>query len=595
MAEINAKLRAAGLPPVTCRLYENPPRLHPDPSILALPFVANEGAYVIELQADEHHEMTGARFTLTVNGESIPAYATQAGELLTIVPYYEGEKASRFTHALPFINAFGFVRFTLEVNGPGMELTLTSDYLQVAMKDNDLSADLRAMATYVNEHKDKLRPTDPSSDWNDEGLTALSEASMRVHFFEQALLTYETHFAFFSMHAKTRTVEKSRRDGVKKLRNFDAKTLHYVISHPEELMTVRADAGFALGLNRYAPKHTLVTYRVASLATPENLAIAAFLQNLAMGLNELKRALRQTAQKAAESDYLPTGYIPSTETIIESIRANWIELLKKVGELQNQLKKIVKAYGQILPAADQPLSERPKATPVFTREPHYRLFYTLIAQWFTLPALDLHPNNGLMFMLANSRLYEYFVLTRFIDSIIKSGFVLEKAYQYHYVQSGQLTFYEDQGFANTFVFRHGGTTYTLYYEPIIGALAQAENDLHLRRITRMSLRDKDSATGTYVPDYVFKVESEGQETYWIADAKYSTEANVRRFYAKELAFRYLLTVRPTTAKASLNGLYIYYGKRLGGSDQLQSFWDLLPEGEASEPTFAMQGVFPTTD
>ena len=130
--------------------------------------------------------------------------------------------------------------------------------------------------------------------------------------------------------------------------------------------------------------------------------------------------------------------------------------------------------------------------------------------------------------------------------------------------------------------------------PIIsGKNGGHENGLHLKRITRLSFKEKESLTGVYVPDFVIKVEAKDEESYYIADAKFSSLSTVRRHYAKELAFKYLLTSRTTNPFAHIRGLYVYYGKRYEGSDEPVSAWDLLdPEHDVNEPSFILQGLFP---
>jgi hypothetical protein len=63
-----------------------------------------------------------------------------------------------------------------------------------------------------------------------------------------------------------------------------------------------------------------------------------------------------------------------------------------------------------------------------------------------------------------------------------------------------------------------------------------------------------------VPDYVIKIDHDGQEKYIICDAKYKKLYNVRAYDIPALGYKYLLSISPSKANASLVGLDIFYGK-----------------------------------
>lgn len=199
-----------------------------------------------------------------------------------------------------------------------------------------------------------------------------------------------------------------------------------------------------------------------------------------------------------------------------------------------------------------------------------------------------------MLKLLSSRLYEFFTLANSIEQLMRDGFRLQEAFHFKYALADTLTYYQEVDFANTFVFRKGEKTITLYYQPIIsGKNGGHENGIHLKRITSMSLREKESLTGVYVPDLVMKSNETDWELYYIADAKYSTMETVKERYAKEVAFRYLFSIRTTIEKAMIYGLYILYGKRSEGGQTEVDLLDLLnPNDVCLIPTFSIHGVFP---
>lgn len=576
-------------------LYASAFRFEMSRQAIKTPFVVADEEYLFEIvgTAEEMAKFTQANFILDINGIEFSTYPRWREGRLFLLPYMDSDKPSRYDKLLPFIQAFGFVQLQIQAVGPSVNETYYSDYLQVALRDGENAQDLKAMARYVIENRKWFE----CSDKENQALfknTDLNEAQARLRYFEKAIKTYESLFTYFNAHAKTRTLDTYRRDGFEKLRNFDAKTLAYVVSHPEELMQVRSNAGIALGGHFYAPKHTLVAYRTSTKDIAENRAIMAFLNTLQKTLGRFRDLLFDAAQAYGLSSQLPEGYVSSTDAVFEGMRADWVNLFKSVSVLVERLKKIHIAYERILMPVSETLLNLPRPSSLFTNEPHYRLFYELMAEGFNMKPLTINQDSSLLMMLANSSLYEYFALIELCEAVIADGYTLESSFHYHYAMADTLTFYSDNGLANTFVFKRGGTTYTLYYQPIIsGKNGGHENGLHLKRITRLSFKEKESLTGVYVPDFVIKVEAKDEESYYIADAKFSSLSTVRRHYAKELAFKYLLTTRTTNPFANIRGLYVYYGKRYEGSDEPVSAWDLLdPEHDVNEPSFILQGLFP---
>lgn len=75
-----------------------------------------------------------------------------------------------------------------------------------------------------------------------------------------------------------------------------------------------------------------------------------------------------------------------------------------------------------------------------------------------------------------------------------------------------------------------------------------------------------------MPDYVIKVEREGISKYIMVDAKFSDLNNIRTYYVKDLAFKYLFSISPIETTDHIIGLCIMYGK-CTDVEQLQSAYD----------------------
>lgn len=89
-----------------------------------------------------------------------------------------------------------------------------------------------------------------------------------------------------------------------------------------------------------------------------------------------------------------------------------------------------------------------------------------------------------------------------------------------------------------------------------------------------------------------KSEEAEWELYY-ADARYSALETAKERYAKEVASRYLFSIRPTIEKAMIYGSFILYGKRSEGDQTEVDLLDLLnPNDENQLPTFSIHGIFP---
>jgi hypothetical protein len=75
-----------------------------------------------------------------------------------------------------------------------------------------------------------------------------------------------------------------------------------------------------------------------------------------------------------------------------------------------------------------------------------------------------------------------------------------------------------------------------------------------------------------VPDFLIKIEENGDSQYMIVDAKFSDYSSVRRYYVKDLVFKYLFPISPIEENELVCGLCIMYGK-CKSKERLQTAYD----------------------
>ena len=132
-------------------------------------------------------------------------------------------------------------------------------------------------------------------------------------------------------------------------------------------------------------------------------------------------------------------------------------------------------------------------------------------------------------------------------------------------------------YLSAFVAQFGQVEF-LYYQPVIFDTDQRSvNGIGLYRNNSISVyagNEDDCRQGGhyYVPDFLIKIEENGDSRYMIVDAKFSDYSSVRRYYVKDLVFKYLFSISPIEENELVCGLCIMYGK-CKSKERLQTAYD----------------------
>lgn len=597
MANPKLILAVAGQPDIVSELHDklalltSQDVLHIDKAVLV------DGEYRFELlfNPDEDLDLSSVFATIAVNGAPITTGMRIDSNRLILTPCYDSNLHYRATK--PFHDAFGFVQIVVTITQDGHQQSLFSEFLQVLLRDNQETQELKAMADHIVKNHDYLLLKDGMTRKSDshryeyvkkdyDELVAICEM------LDSIVLTYETYLGYFSKHCRTKLIQIQKKDNFEKLKSFTGQTLQFVLQHPEELTPVDFESGIKYGYQNYLPKHTLVGDSITSKITYENQVIVNFLQHLIEAIRRLVVRLNRDVNNCAKTIHVD-GYVSSIDAILTSVVKRINDICGRLYVIEEKLSKLYKSYIQILPVPYKLITSMPQPSQVFIRVPVYRLFFDMIARWFALPEYNFEKERLLFSFLVNSRLYEYFVLVSQIEQMFASGFELDRSSRFAYRGTAQMRFYDPVDYANTFVFKNGPCTATLYFQPVIyGRVEVDDNGIGLRRITRLTWAGKTNGADYYLPDFVLKIDVNNDVDYVVIDAKYSSFDTVRRHYASELAFKYLLSMRTVKSGETLSGLQVYYGKRYNAPLRETSFWDLLESGSlAQTPYFSAMGCF----
>ena len=541
--------------------------------------VLSDARYTLEVSPVQLREQV----ELFINGNEIFSFLRVKGECVEIIPGKNAITGQDDTR--PFQNLFGFVQVEVRMNGR----SFYSDYFQVLLPDTELSSDLKSMVQYIAKHRESLLvKSSPVSNapTGDDSLQDLTEM------FELIVGTYESHIGYFTNHAHTKLIQVQSKDSFEKIRSFSGQTLMSILQNAAELLRVNYPTGLSDGHNHYQPRHALVSESLPTKETIENRVIVGFLLTAITKIDELVEQA-QVALKQNSCASAPPGYVSPIDAIWPIVNKRIQSTYDKLCVIRSKIGELLSLYQRLLPVTTEPLAQVPEPTQAFLRLPVYRLFYELMDKWFSLPEYRISNETQVLAFLVNSQLYEYFVLASEIKGIEDSGFVLQTSFNFNWLETEANIGVEDTKFANTFVFRKGDSVATLYFQPVIaGDVSTHNNGIGLQRITTLTLNHGMAGAHFYRPDFIIKVQNGNSAHYTIMDAKYSTLETVQRYYAADLAFKYLTSVRCTRVGDQIRGLHIYYGKRGSEDVRITNFWNLLTNEHMAIPHFSAEGRFP---
>ncbi|MCD8354351.1 MAG: hypothetical protein LUC47_08585, partial [Clostridiales bacterium] len=224
---------------------------------------------------------------------------------------------------------------------------------------------------------------------------------------------------------------------------------------------------------------------------------------------------------------------------------------------------------------------------IFLSVPQYNRIFVQIHKWFTFGIYEFASEKYMLSLVKVSSLYENYLLVKMIAYFQSRGYLLveDKRCVYPVKSTWQ---YKNTDCKNTFVFKNETNCITLYYQPVIYDSNRSDiNGIQLMRNNSLPFfsgnENMNQVGGHYYsPDYVIKVENNSASRYLILDAKFSDLQNVKRYYVKDLAFKYLFSISPIQQSNTVVGLCIIYGK-CKSSERTQSAYDKQLPGQAISP------------
>ena len=471
-----------------------------------------------------------------------------------------------------FAYVIGFVRLSLDITYvDSSSEVLYSEYAAVLMKPTSNNQSVDKMLKYVYENQEDIL----HSSVNMTGIGRQNEQRYddfwaQIILFEEIANVYAENFGFFKANCRYKLEKTEVLDRVEKLQEVDAKTVQYIVQHPEFL--TESIAGIKYGKQNYLPSKTYMTQKRITYDIYENQVVLSFLKYIHAQLLELSKTIEGYISLLNISNTPVNGYIMTAYLIYANAEDILKEFVDKIDTLEKKYQELVRSYAYILDVEDIEMNMRPEPTAVFMNLPQYNMVYECIMRWFEKTGYDFKKEKTILNLYGAPAIYEAYVLIKLINQMKDAGYTMEKAEKRIYPTDPGWD-YQQVDYNNTYVFKNEDSAITLYYQPIIYAGNwKTATDISLYRSSLVPWEAKNyNSTGEFfVPDYLLKYEADGQEKYLICDAKFSWKDKVHYTLLPELMYKYILSTSPATESAEIAGLLVFYGI-VNGNRDMDSF------------------------
>lgn len=479
-----------------------------------------------------------------------------------------------------FLDCYGFAELSITlILVDGQECTLNSEYLPILVRREELNNSVEAMARFVYNNQEWLllngerKPKKPSG-LKENGYRSLATQILLA---EEIAAIYESSYGYFKANSRFKLEKMSVIERLERIQYVTQGTLSYTATHPEYLRQVNSTQGIFIGNRVYQPQKTETVQNTRSYDIYENRVILAFLRNMIDSVQSLQGYCCNLLSKIPNDEDYSSEYIYSSFFMFSETRKMIEDGKTQLGKLSEKFTYLWGMYSDILRI---PLDQHivpPRPTAIFLSVPQYNRIFVRIHQWFSFGIYNFSKEHFMLSFIKISALYESYLLAKFLCYFRDRGYSLESSRRCVYPVSKRWK-YKNTSVRNTFVLKNDQKRITLYYQPVIFDTDQRSvNGIGLYRNNSISVyagNEDDCRQGGhyYVPDFLIKIEENGDSQYMIVDAKFSDYSSVRRYYVKDLVFKYLFSISPIEENELVCGLCIMYGK-CKSKERLQTAYD----------------------
>lgn len=486
-----------------------------------------------------------------------------------------------------FGGRIGFLQISLcfETN-IGEKIWYYSEYVSILVKSTRDNQAINTMLDYVYENqRDLLYQGVGSVLIGKNYQQSYDDFWSQILLLEEIMKVYENQFGYFKANCRTKLEECEVVDRTDKLQYVDARTIRYIVQHPEYLKNdVR---GIELGHQKFLPTKTLMIQNKNTYDIYENQVVVSFLKRICNEVAELRGKVEQFIDNIAIGFNSENDYIVSSQIIYKNAYDSLSEFFERLKIIEDKVEYLYVSYRGILDVTEQDLINIPKPTAIFMSIPQYNQIYICIHRWFSKTGYDFIKERYMLGFFDAPSIYEAYVLTKLLGMIKDYGYELQEAKKVTYHLGSNVRF-QQKDCNNTFKFVDGNNTVILYYEPVIyDHDTRNINGIGLYRNNSVGFRqdsEQETIGSCYTPDYLIKLVVKGMEKYIILDAKYKYFSNVRHKDVPVLSYKYLFSIDPVDSNCSVEGLGLIYGKH-NNITSVASFFDREIPGTRDKSPF----------
>lgn len=467
-----------------------------------------------------------------------------------------------------FLNYFGYVSITVFIETIDGNYEFYSRYLDVAVRDNIASNNVRKMIDYIakNAQKYLFQKDDKVKDFADVVKSKNKNIDTEISILENIVFEYESNFKYFKAGAKYKIKSDYIVDKFEKLREIKNETIQYIISNPQQLITVNYNTGIKYNKLNLQPKKTLINKNELCYDIYENKVIIGFLKYLYNLLIDKINYVESQNYKQ-EKCFVKSGYISLSNEIYLKLNEPLNKYKIKLCDIKKKIQQLYFMYKQVLKCEEVTINNIPKPSSILMEIQHYRKIYKVIRDWFQSGNYNFENEKMMLTFSEASQIYEYYILFNLNNYIIENGYYLKKSKKFLYTLNKSAK-YVNTKFENTFIFEKNSTNITVYYQPVI-YLDQVFNDIGLFRNNDISLNGEKAQY--YTPDYVIKINKEGLSEFIILDAKWSTNKSVINYRFKEIVYKYIFSISTVHNNDKISKVWVINGQEI--EDQKENIYN----------------------
>jgi hypothetical protein len=481
-----------------------------------------------------------------------------------------------------FIDCYGFVEIGIKIYfSNGTNQTYVSNEIPVWVRKSEINYSVKEMAKYIYQNQRNYL-TPGNSDFVDSveiyksgKLTLLTQ----IRLAEEIATLYESSYSYFKVNSRFKIEKRSSVESFNHIQYISEPTIRYIASNPEQLIETHLQTGIRIGKKRFQPQKALTLKDFHSYDIYENRVILGFIRKMIEQVKLLHQRCKKLLDSIPKNEEYYSEYIYSPFFMFVETKVLLEENEQRLIKLSNRFKQLWVMYQRILNITPDPLNGKPYLTAIFFSVPQYNKIYINIYKWIDQGLYDYEKERFMLSFIKISSLYELYILVKLISYFQKREYTLIEKKKYRYSVSLKSK-YKNVKFNNTFVFSDDLNTITLYYQPVIFNSAQKnENNVGLFRNNSIPCNiDENLSYGQnggyyYVPDYIIKIDlQKGQKRYIILDAKFSKMDIIKKYYIKNLVFKYLFSLSAIEKIDQIVGMGVIHGK-CSKNSEMESAYD----------------------